>query len=1035
MAAAVGGLILANPLQAQGARGAISGRVIDSTSQLPMQSVTVTIEGTQRGAITRVDGGFTLADLPAGTARLRVTRIGYTPQVKDVAVIPGQTATVRFVMQAVAANLGAVVVTGYGSQRKEAVTGSVATINAEEANVGVVANPTQLLAARAPGVNVTLNSGEPGAGAQIRIRGGTSISASNDPLYVVDGVPLQNNESEARGYGIGGSAALGRNPLNAINPSDISSVTVLKDAAATAIYGSRGANGVVLIETKKGRSGAATMEYETYAAFGQAANALEPLSAAQYRALLTKEIANTNNPAATRTALSTQLAGLGTANTNWESELQRTALTQNHNVSFAGGNQTTTFRASLNFADQQGVVISNGFKRLQARLNGSHEALNGRLRIGLNLSSSRIENDYLPFENTGGFEGGVFQNSVIYLPTNPVFVTNTTTQAQSYYETGLGRQEKRNPVALANTVLDEGQTMRTLANVTTSFSIFPSLIAQLNVGTDRSNGQRNIYLPRAGSVGSEFGGLAQQSQRALSNQTLQSLLTWSPTVGHEIDFDIVGGYEYTDFDNTDFSAQSRNFTTDAFTFNNLGAGANPQIPQSYQEQSRLVSFFSRANFGYKNKYFLTGVLRRDGSSRFGDANKWAVFPAISGSWLVSDESFAKGLPFSQLKLRAGYGLQGNQAVQPYASLPSLAPDGGARYVFGSTVFTGIVPNVNANPNLKWEQSTQANFAIDYGLSDGKYSGSLEFYSKKTTDLLLTVPISQSGSAFVSTQLQNVGSVQNRGLEFSLDGRMIERSGRGMNLTVGLVASIERNKVLDLGAADFIETGGVSGQGQTGVNSQRIIPGQPIGTFYGAEFAGYNTAGNQLFNKYTVTRDAAGNETSRVLAGTTTSVGADDKVIIGNANPNFSLGLRSNLTWHGFDASWLWRAEQGRDVFNNTGLVYATKQAITAQRNLLSSALDTPEPISEPALYSSRWIEDGSFVRLQNVTIGYTFNLPFGGGSKSTRVYVSGDNLLLFTPYSGYDPEVFIDSGLASRGIDYLSYPRARTFTTGLRIAF
>ena len=1026
MAAAVGGLIMANPVQAQGARGAISGRVIDSTSQLPMQSVTVTIEGTQRGAITRIDGGFQLADLPAGTARLRVTRIGYTPQVRDVAVVPGQTVNVRFTMQSVAANLGGVVVTGYGSQRKEAVTGSVATINAEEANVGVIANPTALLAGRAAGVNVTLNSGEPGAGAQIRIRGGTSISASNDPLYVIDGVPLQNNESEARGFGIGGTPSLGRNPLNAINPSDIATVTVLKDAAATAIYGSRGANGVVLIETKKGRAGSATMEYETFIAGSRAANSLEFLDGNQYRAFIQSQIAKGTLPAS-------RLTAQGTANTDWEKETQRTGYSQNHNLAFAGGNQSTTFRASLNLMDQQGVVISNGFQRLQARLNGNHEALNGRLRIGLNLSSSRIDNDYLPFENTGGFEGGVFQNNAVFNPTRPVFVIDPVTKAQQYYEIGLGRQSVRNPVALARQTIDEGNTLRTLANITSSLQIFPSLIAQLNVGTDRSNGQRNVYLPKGGSVGSEFGGLAQQAQRSLSNQTLQSLLTWSPTVGNEAEFDIVGGYEYTDFDNSDFSAQTRSFTSDAFTFNNLGAGAQPQIPQSYQEQSRLVSFFTRANVGYKNRYFMTGVLRRDGSSRFGDANKWAVFPAISGSWLISDESFGKSLPFSQLKLRVGYGLQGNQAVGPYQSLASLAPDGGARYVFGNNVFTGIVPNQNPNPNLKWEQSAQSNIAFDYGIADGRFSGSLEYYNKKTTDLLLTVPISQTGSAFVSTQLQNIGAVQNRGLEFSLDARMYERAGKGLNLTSGIVLSVERNKVLNLGPADFIETGGVSGQGQSGVNAQRIIPGQPIGTFYGFEFAGFNATNNQQFNKYKLTRDAAGKETSRVRDGVTTTPGADDRMIIGNANPNFSLGLRSNATWRGFDASWLWRAEQGRDVFNNTALVYATKANVTQDKNFLASALSSPESLTEPSQYSSRYVENGSFVRLQNVTVGYSFNLP--RTARPVRIYASGDNLLLFTPYTGYDPEVFIDAGLASRGMDYLSYPRARTFTSGFRIQF
>jgi TonB-dependent starch-binding outer membrane protein SusC len=515
-----------------------------------------------------------------------------------------------------------------------------------------------------------------------------------------------------------------------------------------------------------------------------------------------------------------------------------------------------------------------------------------------------------------------------------------------------------------------------------------------------------------------------------------TLLTWSPSVGNEIDFDIVGGYEFTEFDNTDFAAESRNFTTDAFGFNNLGAGSVIQPPSSYREQSRLVSFFSRANFAYKNKYFLTGVLRRDGSSRFGAANKWGVFPAVSGSWLLSDESFAKDLPFSQLKLRGGYGIVGQQAVAPFASLATLAPDQGARYIFGTTVFTGIVPNVNANPNLKWEQSATTNIALDYGFKDGKYSGTVEYYNKKTKDLLLTVPISQTGSSFVSTQLQNIGSLSNKGFEASLDARLYERPNNGFNLTSGLVFSIERNNGESLGQANFIETGGVSGQGQSGVNSQRIIPGKPIGTFFGAEFVGYNATNQQIFNKYTVVRDpTTGKETSRSITGTTTSPVGDDLVEIGNANPNFSLGLRSNANWKHFDASWLWRAEQGRDVLNNTSLVYAAKSNVTQDKNFLRSALSDPTGVLEPALYSSRWIEDGSFFRLQNITIGYTFKLPFANASRTTRVYVSGDNLLLFTPYSGYDPEVFVDAGLASRGIDYLTYPRARIFTTGFRVQF
>jgi TonB-dependent starch-binding outer membrane protein SusC len=1018
LAAVVGGLLVANPLQAQ-ARGAISGRVVDSTSQLPMQSVQVTIEGTQRGAVTRVDGGFLITDLPAGSARLRVARIGYKPQVRDVAVVPGQTANVRFVMSAVAANLGAVVVTGYGSQRKEAVTGSVVTIDADQANVGVIANPTALLTARSPGVDVVQNSGEPGAGAQIRIRGNASISASSEPLYVIDGVPIQNNESESRGVGVGGGAALGRNPLNAINPSDIASMTVLKDAAATAIYGSRGANGVVLIETKRGRAGAASMEYDTFVAAGQAANSLGFLSAAEYRQYLQSQ--------------GRSITGLGNADTNWEEAIRRTAITQNHNLAFSGGNQSTTFRASLNFQNNQGVIINNGFERLGARINGNHEALDGKLRVGLNVSSSRLQNQYVQAQNTGGFEGDIFTNAATFDPTQPIRNADG-----SFYEIGPGRQSLRNPVAIGNQLQDRGNTIRTLANLTTSYSIFPSLIAQVNVGLDRSNGQRNTYLPRASAIGAEWNGLARQTQRQLSNQNLQTLLTWSPTFGGDIDFDIVGGYEFTDFENADFAAESRNFITDAFGFDNLGAGSVIQPPSSYREPSRLVSFFSRANLAFKNKYFLTGVIRRDGSSRFGANNKWAVFPSLSASWSMHEEGFAKGLPFNQLKLRAGYGLQGNQAIPPFGSLATLAPDQGARYLFGSTIFTGIVPNVNPNPNLRWETSAQSNIALDYAFSDNRFSGTVELFNRRTTDLLQRIAVAQTGSSFVGDQLQNIGSMQNRGLEASLDMRMWDRPNNGFNLTSGLVLSVIRNKVLSLGPQAFIEVGTVSGQGQTGVFAQRLIPGQPIGSFFGQRFAGFQQGtGAQLFVNDSVTFNGDGTERSRTTIGTTTSPGAEDRVIIGNANPTFSLGLRSNGNWKNFDFSWLWRMEQGRDVFNNTALISGAKSNATNGRNFLRSSLSDPTPITEPAQYSSRFIENGSFLRLQNITAGYTFKLPMSNGARTARVFVAGDNLLLFTPYTGYDPEVFVDAagGLPAPGIDYLTYPRPRTGTFGFRVSF
>jgi hypothetical protein len=424
------------------------------------------------------------------------------------------------------------------------------------------------------------------------------------------------------------------------------------------------------------------------------------------------------------------------------------------------------------------------------------------------------------------------------------------------------------------------------------------------------------------------------------------------------------------------------------------------------------------------------VLRYDGSSRFGSGNKWAVFPALSASWRISEEDFMRGGMFSELRLRAGWGLQGNEAVPPYASLITLEP--GALAAFGQNTVVGVYPNRNPNPNLKWEQTSQVNMAVDFGLWDNRLSGSVEYFIKNTSDLLLDVTVPQP--AVVGTRLENIGKVRNQGLEVALDAVAVSRS----NLTwlAGLVFSMEKNEVVDLGGRQFIVTGAVSGEGQSGNYVQRILPGEPLGTFWGPEFVGVNDQGQQLFNDYDVERDEEGREISRTLVGETTIPEGDDFNILGNANPDFTLDFRSQGSWGDFDFSFLVRSVVGQEVFNNTALVYSTKsQALTGQ-NFLKSALDDPTAIVEPAIVSSKWVEDGSFLRLQNVTIGYTFALPgAAAGERNTRVYLSADNLLLLTGYSGYDPEVHTAAGLASRGIDYLNYPRPRTFTAGIRVRF
>ena len=1018
LAAVLSGFMFAAPLAAQNGTGIVSGRVLDSASRQPLAAVSVRINGTTLGALTRTDGSYTIGGVRAGAAQVRATRIGFAASVRDVSVSNGGTVTADFALRAQAAVLSEMVVTGYGAQKRESITGSVSQVDADAANVGVITNANQMLQGRVAGLQMTTNNGEPGGGAQIRIRGGTSISASNDPLYVIDGVPLQNESAVAGAYGAGFNPGLARSPLNSINPNDIESMTVLKDASATAIYGSRGANGVILIQTRRGLSRRASLDYDTYVAGSSPARSLKLLTGDQYRSFVQQQVAAGALP-------QSQLAGLGTANTDWEEALTRNGYASNHNLSFAGGSDATTYRASLNYFDQKGVVQGNGLTRYQGRLNAQHQALDGKLGIGLTLTASRVQNQYIAMENGGGFTGGVFTNMAIYNPTRPVIDPKTGT----YFEIGTGAQGVRNPVALVNQIQDGAPENRILGNLTGSLQLHPTLTAQTTLGVDYTDAVRQTYFPIVNPIGAEFRGLARQAERSLQNLNFQQLLTWAPQLGKQQSLDVVGGYEYSSFNNRGFEVVMQGFITDVFSFNNLGAGtqAGSPAPVSYIQESQLASFFSRANYGIKDKYFLTGVVRRDGSSRLAEGHKWSTFPALSASWRISNEDFMRGSRFSTLAVRAGWGRQGNQAVQPYATQLLLRSDNGAKYPFGNTITTGLAAGQVANPDLKWETAEQTNVGLDWGLRSDRITGVFDVYQKTTKDLLLRVPVPQP--AVVDSRIENIGSVRNRGIEATIEARLMETGSK--SLSSGLLLSIERNQVQSLGEGrEFIITGGVFGQGQSGRFGQRLIPGQPLGTFWGPRFLRVESTGaskgKQVFSCVTGSVGCVNGETF-------SPTGADEG-IIGNANPAFTLGFHSNFTAGKFDASWNWRGEFGRQVFNNTALVYSTKGNAKQDRNFLASALDDPTGISEPSIYSSRWIENGRFIRLQNATVGYSFTLPtrFAGG-RAIRAYLSGDNIFLITPYSGYDPEVFVAAGVASRGIDYLTYPRARTYTVGARI--
>src|SRR5438309_3248336 len=978
--ALVAGLFLAVPLSAQDSTGTITGKVTDQTTRQTLANVEVAIAGTPNREPSKSDGTFRLVGVRAGAHRVRATRIGYGSQFQDVTVAAGGAATLDLALLPAAAILEPVVVTGYGTQRREAITGSVSTVDAAAANVGVQTNVDQLIQGRAAGVDITQDNGEPGAGRQVLIRGGSSIGvggATNEPLYVVDGVPINNVATEPQAMGVFGDPMLARNPLNVLNPSDIASITVLKDAAASAIYGSRASNGVILIETKRGQASVGpTFEYDGYVATSSPAKYLDLLSSAEYVQYVRQQVAAGKLDPVSLTGLGI-LVKTGPnpgdtirviSNTDWDRAITRTSVTHNHNLAFSGGSEATRYRASMNYAKEEGVTLSTGLKRLQGRLTATHSDLNNRLRVGVNVMTSRVNNTYLTYENQGGFTGGVFQNIAVYNPTLPI--TRTDSLGTHYYDPYVS---VHNPVAMANQLIDIGHSTRTLANASADLDVAPGLTARVNVGLDHSSGDRQEYYPNASPIGVSLGnGLAQQQNLDNSTQTLQTLLTYQRQVGEGTSLDVVGGYEYSKFKTNWVQAVGIGFFTDAYGFNNLSAATTRNANDSAYE-SRLASFFGRANVGFKDRYFVTGVLRYDGSSKFAVGHKWGLFPALSASWLLSKEAFLAGGPFSDLRLRVGWGLQGNPGVNPYTSLITLTSGSGATYPWGDVPHGGVTPNSNGNPNLKWEQTSQVNAAVDFGLLSNRPSGSVEYYVKNTKDLLLTIDVPQP--ALASQQLINAGRLHNSGLEVSLDAVLV--SHPGLVWRSGLVFAAQRNRVTDLGACTVdpvtkltvscpsYTTGPVSGQGQSGQNAERILvcdpnskplncPGYPLGTFWGPVFLGVDSAGKQVFQCSVATVGCAAIDATTGLGKTTLGSGpaAADYRVIGNANPDFTLGFHNQLTWGKFDVSLFVRASVGGDVFNNSALVYATQSDALQGKNFLRSALTDPTGIHEPAIYSS-----------------------------------------------------------------------------------
>lgn len=968
----------------------IKGKVISEAGE-PLPGVTVLLKGSTTGTVTDTEGSFTLS-VPESPGILVFSSIGFTPQEKS---FTGPTTIAVTLVEDVKA-LEEVVVVGYGTQQRKDLTGAVSSVGSEDFNPGIAVAPEQLVQGKVAGVNIVQNSGQPGAASTVRIRGATSISAGNDPLYVIDGVPLQFGSGNIFVSSMQGSSPFtsqASNPLNALNPADIESIDILKDASATAIYGSRGANGVIVITTKNKKAGE-TFTYDTYVSASSVRKTLPFLSADEYRSF-----AQNNN---------LEFPDEG-ANTRWQDEIFRTALSHNHNVAIGGGSQTSNYRASVGYTSQNGVILSSGLEKYTGRLNANHNALDGRLRLGLNMTYGKIEEDNVPISSNINNEGGnILKDALRWAPTLPVRNADG-----SFYQLG---ELRINPVSWVN-VDDERNTNFFLGSGNIAYDITESLTFKINAGyTDEAVG-RFTNVPASHPAGETQNGRATISKSRNYSSLLETTLNYNKELANNSSLSVLAGYSFQRFVNENTFTEANQFVSSAVKWNLIQSGqilANT----SFKSANRLESVFGRLNYKLLGRYLFTFTLRNDGSSRFGENNRWGLFPSGAFAWRISDEAFFTSEVISNLKLRAGYGVTGNQEIPNNLYRQQLSIAGSAVYVLGGEPIVSVLPTNYANPDLQWEETSQLNVGLDFGFFNERFSGSVDYYRKHTSDLLLA--FSTVAPSVVETQWANVGEVENKGIELALNAGIIRNNNLSWDANFNFTRN--KNEVLSLSndqfSRDEIRNAPLSGVVSNGGRTQIIKPGFPLGTFYGRQFIGFDESGMEMY------LDEDGVE-------------GPDEVVIGNAQPDFFYGITNSVRWKNFDASATFRGVVGNDILNNTAAEFSYPNSAPGI-NILRSALDSEVSRDQIPQYSSRWIEDGSYLRLDNVSIGYTFNtenIPF---LQRARLYVTGQNLFVLTDYTGFDPEVRTNTnqgGAAPIGIDYLAYPRPRVFQLGGSFSF
>ncbi|TDB58237.1 TonB-dependent receptor [Arundinibacter roseus] len=980
---------------------AITGKVIDDRGEA-IPGVSITVKGSQRGTITDVSGNYSVQASPAST--LVFSFLGYISQERAV----NNQSTINVTLATDTKALEEVVVVGYGTQRRIETTGSIASVKSEELTLLPVTNVAQGLQARISGVQINQNSGAPGGNISVRIRGTNSINGNAEPLYVVDGIQISN------GGGINDVS-----PLSTINPNDIESVEVLKDASASAIYGARAANGVVLITTKRGKSGATRVSIDSYYGIQKVAKTLDVLNAAEFAQLENEVFRNNAYP---------NPSSLGEG-VNWQNLIFQEAPIQSHQLSINGGNDKTQLALSANFFDQDGIIINSNFQRYSYRLNVDHK-INNRLKIGTSILGSYNLSGGVDAGSTSVGDAGVVTQSVLGAAIGAPPTLQPYREDGSIFpfgEQGNGQyREVINPLNFTE-ILRDRAIKRTLINLFGEYEFLPGLTYRASFNADIQNRLDDSYSPLSIINRADINDNSGSGSKSNSNflgLLHESILSYSRKFGddHSLRFTGVFASQVENSNNNFISATG--FPNDATRNEALQLALNRTVSSSRSKQ-RLDSYMGRFNYGFKDKYFLDLTARIDGSSKFGANHKYGFFPAVSGAWRVIEESFMQNVRWmSDLKLRASYGITGNAGgISPYQSLATVGSGGG--YNLNHTYQTAIRPSGIANPDLRWEKSTQTNIGLDIGLLNNRLSFIMDYYQKRTDDLLYvkTLPLSSGYGSITG----NYASLENKGFEFATNATILNGPFRW---TVSGNITFNRNKLLDL-------DGGTT-QERFVTNATLLSVGQPLGVFKTYVFDGINQTGESIIPGYD---GRVGGHKVKDL-NNDGAINAQDQIITGDPNPDFIFGFSTNLTYKNFDFTAFLSGSQGNDIYNIARLSFENP---LGQRNLFKGVVDRWSPTNPSNQYVSPFvagrlpitdyaIEDGSFIRLKNISLGYT--LPAIKGINRIRVYISGNNLLTLTNYTGFDPEVNTYAGSNTTvGVDNLVYPQAKSFLGGVQITF